>query len=1409
MKKILFFVFIAMLVAFSLVGCKEELTIDEVADDLITTGKGAFLFNGVKYATLQEAVDFVEGGGTPKSVTSKAADLPTITLIRNVSDAGAIISSDLRLDFGSYTYVLNNSATGIQLADGASEVEFTSTGGGKIIAGTDNTVGGIFNSTNPEISILLDSVEIDVSNTELSAVSAEGGSIEIAGTSKIKADEGKTAIDVSGTTIAVKGSSSVSGTVKANDAKLSFEETSIITGTMDVTASSVFVSSEGESKVSIKMSESSVNIEEGGKLDVSKVEKDELDTSSFAISENATVTGSQDARKTINDNISSSSEGVAGLNDEAKQELIDSGHEHSADESTWYSNAKYHWHVCSECGEPIELIEHSFQSKTEDGVTILTCETCSFEVKKIEISFDSNGGTGSMESFFMGVDEVKKLTANSFEKEGYTFTGWATGKTSEKVYDDKGTVENLTNNIKLYAVWTANEYTVTFDAGEGSVDPSSKTVTYDDVYGELPVATRDNYNFAGWYSDTTEETEYKADSKVKTAENHTLYAHWKDFAITFDANGGEGTMDKVIANNGETVTLPESVFTKDDGGFDGWATTKDGPKVYEDESEITVTGNMTLYAVWVDMVSLEKLNSNTLEGGITYTIEDDYTINERLEINGKKPVTILLPEGKTLTLSKGISVTSGKSLTIEGDGKLIATGETDNHNGSAGIGGSMSDRSNGTVTIKGGIVETTGGYGAAGIGGGYYLGWEGNGGSVIISGGTVTAKGGDYGSAGIGGSSSGAGGNVTISGGIVNAIGASSGAGIGGGSGANGGTVKITGGVVTATGGSEGAGIGGGALGGSGGTVEISGELTSVTAIGGYGAAGIGGGPGQYSVSRDGGNGGNVTISGGSVTATGGEHGAGIGGGAGNITRNAGNGGTVTISGGSVTATGGEHGAGIGGGGNHTDGNGGAGGTVTITGGTITAIGKTKAAGIGGGGSDKYLGGGVGGTIIITSGTVQATGGSTSGIGIGGGRGSTTRSNDGSLKIGSDLGLYGGANQASSQFRSFPTESYVGERYTYMEARPAGFVTITYDGNGGTGEMADQIMVKGEADIALSANAFTTPNPDLVFSGWAESSTGNVVYSDAGNIAFSEDTTLYAIWGEKVIITESMKNLVAGAEHTILGDVTNTYRLSINGGDSATIDLPDGMTLKLTNGLRVQNGKTLTINAIGENGSGTMIATGGTHQAGIGGDMKEDGGSIIINGGTITATGNGKAAGIGAGGIGDGSSHGRRAGNLTVTGGTVTAYGGDEGGAGIGGGKGASLTPPGSGGTVTISGGSVTAYGRGVGGAGIGGGMVVEGDTSIIINITGGTVTATGSQGGAGIGGFKDCSGGVVSITGGSVTATGDVFYSSIGTGIGRGGSGADDGTLTLENVSMQVSDNGTSWSAYDGTNRHKYMKIN
>ena len=151
------------------------------------------------------------------------------------------------------------------------------------------------------------------------------------------------------------------------------------------------------------------------------------------------------------------------------------------------------------------------------------------------VKFNGNGSTeGNMSNQTFTYDTGQNLTANAFKKTGYNFVGWATSASGNKVYDDKASVKNLTTAnggiVNLYALWTPASYTVTFNPNGqgGAVNPTTKSVTYDSTYGDLPTPTRAGWIFTGWYTDRNAGSLVLPNTTVKTAEAHSLYAHWQD-----------------------------------------------------------------------------------------------------------------------------------------------------------------------------------------------------------------------------------------------------------------------------------------------------------------------------------------------------------------------------------------------------------------------------------------------------------------------------------------------------------------------------------------------------------------------------------------------------------------------------------------------------------------------------------------------------------------------------------------------------------------------------------------------------------------------------------------------------------------------------------------------------------------
>ena len=212
-------------------------------------------------------------------------------------------------------------------------------------------------------------------------------------------------------------------------------------------------------------------------------------------------------------------------------------------------------------------------------------------------------------------------------------------------------------------------------------------------------------------------------------------------------------------------------------------------------------------------------------------------------------------------------------------------------------------------------------------------------------------------------------------------------------------------------------------------------------------------------------------------------------------------------------------------------------------------------------------------------------------------------------------------------------------------------------------------------DLSTITEAFTAQNGDTL--------TGTL---DANvKISIAKGATVM-LDGVTINGTHSMSYLWAGI--TCKGD--------------ATIILTDGTTNKVTGfnneypGIYVPMGSTLTIKG-GTEGTGKLIAGSNGFAAGIGAGLNHKScGNIIIQGGTIEATGDLYAAGIGGAYV-------STCGDIEITGGNITAKGG-VGAAGIGGGRGANC------GAINISGGTIIATG-GEDAAGIGGGGPIDNST--------------------------------------------------------------------------------------------------
>jgi uncharacterized repeat protein (TIGR02543 family) len=138
------------------------------------------------------------------------------------------------------------------------------------------------------------------------------------------------------------------------------------------------------------------------------------------------------------------------------------------------------------------------------------------------------------QSFAYGA--AQNLASNTFTKTGFSFAGWAVSPNGTAAYANGQSVSNLATNgtVTLYAVWTANTYTVVFISNGGSGSMAGQLFAYGTAQNLANNAfTRTGYTFDGWAlssgGTTAAYTNGQSVSNLTAAANGTvtLYAVWK------------------------------------------------------------------------------------------------------------------------------------------------------------------------------------------------------------------------------------------------------------------------------------------------------------------------------------------------------------------------------------------------------------------------------------------------------------------------------------------------------------------------------------------------------------------------------------------------------------------------------------------------------------------------------------------------------------------------------------------------------------------------------------------------------------------------------------------------------------------------------------------------------------------
>ena len=192
--------------------------------------------------------------------------------------------------------------------------------------------------------------------------------------------------------------------------------------------------------------------------------------------------------------------------------------------------------------------------------------------------------------------------------------------------------ENMGNGLYKYTIPSgtdANGVIFSSSSGYQTYDLAIGTVCENDVLYCVQNIPRSSYIYEGawtvnkefksipssWYDgeglvngmvdpETIVINSYKfvnADTAIEQKGNHTLYAIWeiKHYTISYNMNGGNGTISKQTKTHGKDLTLSATIPTRTDYKFVGWNTDKNATTAkYQPSGKYTANSNATLYAIW-------------------------------------------------------------------------------------------------------------------------------------------------------------------------------------------------------------------------------------------------------------------------------------------------------------------------------------------------------------------------------------------------------------------------------------------------------------------------------------------------------------------------------------------------------------------------------------------------------------------------------------------------------------------------------------------------------------------------------------------------------------------------------------------------------------------------------------------
>lgn len=201
----------------------------------------------------------------------------------------------------------------------------------------------------------------------------------------------------------------------------------------------------------------------------------------------------------------------------------------------------------------------------------------------------------------------EKITLSPLLKAGHTFVGWFTAEDGDRQITEIN-ADNIAELSTIYARFTPIKYTVELDAAGGEFVLGGDTYDYLDYeiyFGEelvLPECVLAGYDFIGWYDESGERVEV---IDAENIGNVTLTAKYREAGLTYHIDyvlgGGilkEANPEEVAWGQVVGLNSPE----REGWLFLGWNTAADGSGEYLQATPEGREEDLTLYAVWQEIM---------------------------------------------------------------------------------------------------------------------------------------------------------------------------------------------------------------------------------------------------------------------------------------------------------------------------------------------------------------------------------------------------------------------------------------------------------------------------------------------------------------------------------------------------------------------------------------------------------------------------------------------------------------------------------------------------------------------------------------------------------------------------------------------------------------------------------------